>query len=148
MSQPTSPLIEHASCVVVGERGLLIRGASGSGKSGLALQMMGMGAELVSDDRVQLSLQQDQILASAPDALRGLIEARHLGILRAKVKASVPLCAIVEMDQLETERLPPHRHVKLLGLSLQVFHRVEAPHFAAGLVQYLKAGALDPDAAF
>ena len=148
MSQPISPLIEHASCVAVGERGLLIRGASGSGKSGLALQMMGMGAELVADDRVQLWRQQDQILASAPDALRGLIEARHLGILRANAKGSVPLCAVVEMDHLETERLPPHRQTNLLGLSLQVFHQVEAPHFAAGLVQYLKAGALDPDAAF
>lgn len=146
MSQTLSPLIVHASCVAVGERALLIRGASGSGKSALALQMMALGAELVSDDRVKLTLRKGHVLASAPANLAGLIEARGLGILRAKARDHAPLCAIVSLDHLERERLPPHRQDKILGQALPLFHRVDGTYFAAALVQFLKAGALDPDA--
>ena len=47
----------HATVVLVGEAGVLIRGASGSGKSALALALMseagrrGLFARLVGDDR-------------------------------------------------------------------------------------------------
>jgi len=43
----------HASCVAVDGKGLLITGASGSGKSALALQLMAFGAHLIADDRVK-----------------------------------------------------------------------------------------------
>ena len=56
---PSAPLILHATAVAVAGRGLLIRGASGSGKSGLALEMMARGAQLVSDDRVIVSDRDD-----------------------------------------------------------------------------------------
>ena len=46
--------IVHASCVARDGRAVLIRGASGSGKSGLALQLMALGAGLVADDRTRL----------------------------------------------------------------------------------------------
>lgn len=145
MPQVAPSQTEHASCVALAGRGLLIRGASGSGKSTLALQLMGYGADLVADDRVQLWRQGGQVMANAPDSLAGLIEARHLGILRAASQGPVPLCAIVEMDRLETERLPRRRHAALLGQDLMVFYRVEAAHFAAALLQFLKAGVMDPD---
>ena len=41
----------HATTVALAGQGVLILGPSGSGKSGLALQLMAMGAELVADDR-------------------------------------------------------------------------------------------------
>ncbi|WP_083095985.1 HPr kinase/phosphorylase [Pseudophaeobacter leonis] len=136
----------HASCVALGGRGVLIRGRSGSGKSALALQMMGYGADLVADDRVQIRREADQVKAAAPAGLSGLIEARYMGILNAETSGVATICAIVDLDHLETERLPVPRYERLLDQRIVVFRRVEGAYFAAALIQYLKAGAIDPDA--
>ena len=53
------PATAHASAVVVGGHGVLIRGASGSGKSSLVLGLIDAQsppAMLVADDRVRLSV--------------------------------------------------------------------------------------------
>lgn len=134
----------HASCVAVEDRALLIRGASGSGKSALALQMMGLGAQLVSDDQVILRVENGRVLASAPDSIRGLIEMRGVGLLHAEAVQNVPVQAVLDLDQTETERLPEARRTDLLGQQLTLLFRAEGPHFAAGLVQFLKAGRRDP----
>ncbi|WP_083464250.1 HPr kinase/phosphorylase [Phaeobacter sp. 11ANDIMAR09] len=136
----------HASCVSLGGRGILIRGASGSGKSSLTLQLMAFGADLIADDQVCLWSSGDAVQARSPEALKGLIEARHFGILTAEVAAEARICAIVDLDLTETERLPVKRYQKLLERDVQVFHRVEGPSFAAALIQFLKSGLLDPDA--
>ena len=146
-SAPTVPrLTLHASCVAFGGRGVLIRGSSGSGKSALALQMRAYGADLVADDQVQIRREAELLLASAPTALSGLIEARYMGILKAETSGVATLCAMVDLDHLETERLPVPRYDRLLDQRLVVFRRVEGAYFAAALIQYLKAGAVDPDA--
>ena len=66
----------HGSAIAVGGRGFLIRGASGSGKSGLVLQMMALGADLISDDQVIMERSAGTIIMSAPQTLVGKIEAR------------------------------------------------------------------------
>ena len=68
-----APLNLHGSAVALEGRGLLILGASGTGKSALALRMMAHGARLVADDRVVLARRGDALIASAPPALRGTI---------------------------------------------------------------------------
>lgn len=136
----------HATCVAVARHGMLIQGASGSGKSALALQLMGFGATLVADDRVQIWRDGSRVMAGAPTGLPELIEARHFGLLKAKLGSPVPLIAVVDLNQLETTRLPGRVHQQFLGLKLPCFRRVDGPHFAPALMQYLKAGALDPDA--
>ncbi|NIZ15294.1 HPr kinase/phosphorylase [Phaeobacter sp. HF9A] len=147
MAHPAAPCqIEHASCVALNERGVLILGPSGSGKSALALELMARGAQLVADDRTEIWREQDQLWARAPEAIAGLIEARGVGLLRAKAVAQVQLHVIVDLAQLETERLPRHVTQQILGLSLPRLNRVEAGFFPAALIQYLKGGALDPDA--
>ena len=54
----TDPDTIHASAVALGPVGLLIMGASGSGKSSLALELMARGAKLVADDQVVVFLLQ------------------------------------------------------------------------------------------
>ena len=94
--------ILHASCVAVAGRGLLIAGASGSGKSALALDLMAFGATLVADDRVCLQRAGAALLASAPPTIAGLIEARGIGLLRARaVTAPVPVAALIDLDRVE-----------------------------------------------
>jgi HPr kinase/phosphorylase len=132
----------HASTVAHAGRAAVIFGPAGSGKSSLALQLMSLGAVLVSDDWTQLTLRGDRLWASAPATIRGKIEARGLGILGAEVLAAAPVALAVDLGQTEDHRLPPERTVALLGVTLPCVHKVEGPHFPAALLQYLKAGRI------
>ncbi|WP_234988897.1 HPr kinase/phosphorylase [Tropicibacter naphthalenivorans] len=117
---------------------MLIQGPSGSGKSGLALEMMARGAQLVSDDQTVLTVSDKGILADAPDAIKGMIESRGIGLLNAAPAGPTPLAAVLDMSQTDGARLPPIRKIKLLGHDLPLLHNFASPYFAAGLVQYLK----------
>ncbi len=140
-----SEITLHASCVAIAGRAVLLRGASGTGKSALALELMARGATLVSDDRTLLRASEGQVLACAPDPIRGLIEARFVGLLRAETESDVPLALIVDLDREETDRLPPLRHETLLGCALPLLHKSPAASFQAALIQYLRGGVADPD---
>ncbi len=130
----------HASCVAVAGRAVLIRGASGSGKSGLALQLMAMGAQLVADDRTRVWRVGGALMADAPHRLRGRIEAREVGILVAPAAGPVPLALVADLDHDETDRLPPERQEKLLGIRLPVVRKSTLPHFPAAIATYLRGG--------
>ena len=133
----------HASCVALGGRGVLIFGPAGAGKSALALQLMAFGCDLVSDDRTAVVAQAGSVLAAAPARIRGLIEARGVGILAADAVAAARVALLVDLGQTETERLPPWHSRKLLGVDLPVVHRIESTHFPAAILQYLKAGRVE-----
>lgn len=133
----------HASAVAWEGRALLIRGQSGSGKSALSLALMAMGCELVGDDRVSLHEENGQLLVSPVPTITGLIEARGVGILHAAHVSSARVVCVVDLDQVETERLPESRNITLLGCTLPLIYRVEGPHWAASLLQLLKAGWSD-----
>lgn len=141
---PTGPVTVHASCVALQGGALLITGKSGRGKSALALQLMSFGAQLVADDRTILTRQKDLVFASSPATIRGLIEARGIGLLKAQAAPPTPVLAQVDLERAETARLPEPRKVELLGQSVPLLCRVDAPHFAAALMQYLKAGRQIP----
>lgn len=130
----------HGSCVALSGRGVLILGPSGSGKSSLALQLIAFGCDLVSDDRTIVALRGGALEASAPEAIRGRIEARGVGLLIAVPAPSVRLTLAVDLAHLESERLPRARHYPVLGVDLPLLHRVESAHFPAAILQYLKAG--------
>lgn len=73
----------HASVVAWENRGILLHGASGSGKSEVALRLIAeYGAKLIGDDYVFLQDESGVLLATPEPRLTGLIEARGLGILR------------------------------------------------------------------
>ncbi|MRU14723.1 serine kinase [Roseovarius sp. A21] len=143
MNQDSNGHILHATSVAVDGRAALIRGPSGSGKSGLALQLIAYGASLVSDDRTCISRQNEQIILSAPKALHGLIEARSVGILSSPVLPSAPLALIVDLTQTEDHRLPPFREDTLLGLSVPVIRKTDADHFPAAIMLYLRHGRVN-----
>lgn len=138
MSAPTLTL--HASCVAVDGRGVLITGPSGSGKSSLALALMAYGAVLVADDRTEISVQGEDVVASCPPAIAGMIEARGMGILNAEVCPAVAVRLVVDLGQTEGQRLPPHRNVTWFGHTVPLVLGQTSPHFPAALWHYVRAG--------
>lgn len=133
----------HASCVAIGPRGVLIIGASGSGKSALALQLIAYGAMLVADDQTRITLQDQQLIATCPPQLSGMIEARGVGLLHSLPCASAIISLVVDLDQTETQRLPPKRITSLLGVSLPLVLGAESNHFPASVLCYLKGARLE-----
>ena len=77
--------IRHAGLIARRIRGrwlgALIEGPSGAGKSDLALRALDRGFRLVADDRVLVWAADGRVFGRAPAPLRGLIEARGLGVI-------------------------------------------------------------------
>ena len=132
----------HATCVAHCGHAVLIRGASGCGKSGIALELMALGAGLVADDRTRLWRQGDQVMADAPETIRGRIEARGIGILTLPCVGPQPLALIVDMDRDVAERLPPLDHEEVMGVTLPILGRAAHRHFPAAILLYLMHGEL------
>ena len=138
MSAP--PVLLHASCVAVQGRGLLITGPSGAGKSALALQLLALGAELVADDQTLLTAEAGRLIARAPEATSGLIEARFVGILRAPALDMAEVALVIDLSQTETERLPRPREIVLAGIPCALASFTAAPHLSASLWCWLAHG--------
>ena len=131
--------IVHASAVAIGPRALLIRGASGAGKSGLALRLIALGAELVSDDRVILTRRDGALLARAPAPLRGLIEARGVGLLRTeRLRAEAEVALVVDLDFAPAARMPQSRVIELLGVEVSLIFGQGVPNIDAVLVFFMQ----------
>jgi HPr kinase/phosphorylase len=100
-----------------------------------------LGAALVSDDQTLVTPKGDVLTASCPNpALRGLVEARGLGLLRAPFVESVPLALALDLAQPETNRLPPSRTVTILGIPLSLVLHPQNDHFPDALMLYLRHG--------
>ncbi|OYW58238.1 MAG: serine kinase [Rhodobacterales bacterium 12-65-15] len=130
----------YASCVAVGGRGLLILGPSGSGKSGLALALIALGADLVADDQTLLRVEDGALIATCPKPLAGMIEARGVGLLAAPTAASARIALAVDLGQSEDQRLPPRRTVTIRGVAVDLVLRTGFDHFPAALMLYLAQG--------
>ena len=110
----------HATAVSISGQGCLITGASGSGKSTLALELIALGARLIADDRVDLSLAGGQVMLSCPHRLHGMIEARGVGLISLDAEAGPVACRIVVDLDRAAERLPGSSGRDLLGISCPV----------------------------
>ncbi|CAM9930278.1 unnamed protein product, partial [Phaeothamnion confervicola] len=103
----------HASAVLVGARAVLIRGASGSGKSRLALALLEAAdqgvlpfARLVADDRCHVEASHGRLLVRPAPTLAGLLEVRGLGIRHVAYEPLAVVGLLVDLDAPEAERLP------------------------------------------
>ena len=131
----------HASAVAFDGRGLILLGPSGSGKSSLAFQLIGLGADLIADDQVRAEARDGCLWLEPPETIADRIEARGVGIL---MSTSIPAFASLAVDlaKVETERLPPNRSTRILGVDLPLVYKVESPAFAAMLRVYLLGGRI------
>lgn len=115
----------HATGVVLGRTGVLLRGSSGAGKSLLALELMerfalaGDPVALVADDRLDLAAEAGRVVMHAPPEIAGLIELRGRGIVARPHVASALVGLVV--DLVETlERMPAQGDLaaELLGIAV------------------------------
>ncbi|MFD2738127.1 HPr kinase/phosphorylase [Sulfitobacter aestuarii] len=136
-------VILHATSLRITQKAVLIIGPSGSGKSSLALQLLALGAGLISDDRTLVSRRQDALLASAPEQIAGLIEARGVGLLQVPPAAPAPVALVVDLAIRERDRLPLLHHHRVLGIDVTCLHNADSPHFAAAIMLYLKGSRKD-----
>ena len=111
---PAGSASVHASAVMVGNRAVLIRGPSGSGKSHLAFDLILAGragqippAVLVGDDRVLLDTSADNLMVRPVRELAGRIEIRGLGIRRCDFVHEAVVGLVVDLSAADAERLPP-----------------------------------------
>jgi HPr kinase/phosphorylase len=108
-------MLVHATTIDVAGLGVLIEGASGSGKSDLALRMIAGGALLVADDQTEVEIVGDTLRARSPKTISGLIEARGVGIVAAPIKAATTLRLAVALVSEPPERMPQQRTWSLPG---------------------------------
>ena len=126
---PAKPLSLHATCIIIGERGVLIRGASGSGKSQLALKLMRRArllhrfSALVSDDRTLVSLYQgksgNHLIARPHPDIAGLIERRGTGLVKVTHESCARIDLVIDLQKEPAPRMPEPetRTISLAGLS-------------------------------
>jgi len=107
----------HATAVAIGTRAVLLTGASGAGKSDLALRLIDRGAALISDDQVVVEVGGDRLLASPPETIAGRIEVRGVGIVAMDHQRSVPVALIVDLSA-EAARMPEPRTRLIEGCEL------------------------------
>jgi serine kinase of HPr protein (carbohydrate metabolism regulator) len=94
----------HATAVIYCESGVIILGASGSGKSALALavlalaKMRGRFGALIGDDRVWVRAMHGRLLASGAPHMAGLIERRAAGMHSAPSELAAVIRLFVELS--------------------------------------------------
>ena len=115
----------------------MILGASGSGKSKLALALISCGAILIADDQVILNNNKNEIVLSAPKAIRGKIEARNIGILEVS-STKAQLCLVVSLDKTEHNRLPKTKYTEYFGKKIQILHCKDLNGLEHSLIHFLK----------
>ncbi len=109
----------HATTVAIGGQAVVIEGASGDGKSDLALRLIDRGAVLVSDDRTTLTRDGDRLTAQAPARMAGRMEVRGLGIVSVPHTGDVPVALLVRVGG-EDERLPAREEREIAGVTVRL----------------------------
>lgn len=110
MNEQVSDTI-HATGIVLGDTGILIRGPSGAGKSLLALELIsrwiarGHEALLVADDRVALAVEAETLVMAVPASIAGRIELRGRGIIIRPYRQKARLHLVVDLVT-ALERMP------------------------------------------
>jgi hypothetical protein len=142
----------HASCVSIGGKGVLLLGASGAGKSDLALRLIDGGARLVADDACELFVRGGKLCARAPASIAGLLELRGQGIIAMPCAKSVALALAVDLRP-SPARLPepaffkPPKGLKEANRLPLIMVKAEAASAPArirmGLAAFLNGGFRD-----
>lgn len=128
----------HASTVVLGDQGLLIRGASGTGKTQLALSLVarwsrsGGFARFVCDDQTFVMPRNGRLIARAPLTIAGLAEVRR-GVVEIPHEPATVVDLVVELgDAPSGEAFGTSAMTSIEGIDLPLM-RLQARNVEASL---------------
>ncbi|MBL4894033.1 MAG: hypothetical protein JKY59_04055, partial [Emcibacter sp.] len=101
----------------------VLQGASGTGKSDLALRLMALGAELVGDDYLEVSAGDNgRVMMVAPKNIAGQIEVRNVGLLNVPHRAEAEIDLVLNLVPVEgierLARLPEPQRISLDGVTV------------------------------
>lgn len=121
----------HCCVVEIDGTGILIEGASGSGKTSLALGLVdaaarrGVQAHFVADDQALIECDGDRIWAVSPPAIAGLAEIFGHGVARVAHKEGCEVRLLVRLvDDGLVGRMPEPRTALIEGMEVPL---VEVP---------------------
>ncbi len=118
----------HATLLEIYGRGVLLMGASGIGKSEIALELVRRGHRLVADDRVDIVNINRRLTGSCPELTKGVMEVRGIGIINvtsmfgiSSYKDRQDIDYVIELKMLDEnyqfERIDTSEHFKnILGV--------------------------------
>ncbi len=108
-----------ATAVAVNGKGVLLRGASGSGKSDLALRLIDRGAALIADDYVTAKMVSGAVKLAPPYTIAGMLELRGAGVAKIDYSSDVPLALVVDLVHgKDVERMPEPAETTICGASV------------------------------
>jgi HPr kinase/phosphorylase len=111
--------IVHGTAIALEDKGVLLIGPSGSGKSDLALRLIDSGATLISDDQIICERRNDEIFLFPHKKINGLIEVRGVGIIKVPYIENVKLKMIVQLINEQPERIPVKEEKNFLNLKIK-----------------------------
>lgn len=142
-----TPQTLHATALVIGEAGVLLRGRSGAGKSALAGELTaaagaaGLFARLVGDDRVIVEAAHERLVARPHPAIKGVMERRFSCIAAVAHENGAVVRLAVDLVDRDARRDVPARMpedeartAEIAGVRLA---RLAAPIGEAGLVRLI-----------
>lgn len=128
----------HGTCVAIEDSGVLLCGASGSGKSDLGLRLIEAGGALIADDYTDVVNIDGCLVASAPTTIRGLVELRGLGVLRIPYRDSVRLVSVIDLVAPDrVERMPRAATLTVLDVMLPLFRLAPFEASAVAKVRWI-----------
>ena len=115
----------HGTAFLIGDRGVVVFGPSGSGKSALAQESVaaamgaGLFAALVADDRVRVEARGGRLVAGAPEGILGGIEVRGAGLFAVSVEPCAVIHLVVRLvAEGDALRFPDGRSEAIEGVRL------------------------------
>lgn len=123
-AQGGQPRNLHATAVLIGDRGILIMGPSGVGKTTLALALLdhftGLGgfARLVSDDQIFVSVAGGRLVCNAPASIEGFAEVPGIGPQDIDFERSAVIDLCLELIEGETERFQEQASLTIESVSI------------------------------
>ena len=138
----------HATALVLGTRGVIVSGASGLGKTSLALHLVerfataGRFARIVSDDQVFLENRNGRLVCHAPAAIAGRVEVRGYGPTPVATERSCVVDLFVRLAEGAAPRLPERAFGTIEGCRIEALTLAarDAPGAANAILAHLGLG--------
>jgi HPr kinase/phosphorylase len=138
----------HCTCVEINSIGVMIEGASGVGKTSLALGLLNAARQrqaefnFICDDQAFLHVKDNALWARAPETLAGKVELHGSGIADIDYADKCKIDLVCELvDQHEIERFPAESKCIRMGITLD-YIQTPARHESQGIRILLQRLAL------